>query len=237
MRTVTLSKKLHRFSILYYSYVLLYPSFLQKTIFLFFMQISMKLLCSFVLPCFVADCMYKIWWFTSGRNQIPYFLNAFLSNTVACFLLLASWLYRTSIFFLVCVLFRLICYLQILRLEDFAQFFHKESDVGLILLEHLTVRRNLRIISHRFRVFILLTLILVTASQFASLLVTTETGSEVNIFNAGELAVMFLTSPFFLIWNRYIYNVKLLMPVATALKSSMHFVNVKACCLAYPLIP
>ncbi|KAL8099899.1 uncharacterized protein LOC141684684 [Apium graveolens] len=154
---------------------------------------SMKLLCSFVLPCFAADCVYKIWWFTSGRNQIPYFINAYLSNTVACFLLLASWLYRTSIFFLVCVLFRLICYLQILRLEDFAQFFHKESDVALILLEHLTVRRNLRIISHRFRVFILLTLILVTASQFASLLVTTETGSEVNISNAGELALTSMT--------------------------------------------
>lgn len=167
------------------------PIFLQINI-SFSMQTSMKLLCSFVLPCFAADCVYKIWWFTSGRNQIPYFINAYLSNTVACFLLLASWLYRTSIFFLVCVLFRLICYLQILRLEDFAQFFHKESDVALILLEHLTVRRNLRIISHRFRVFILLTLILVTASQFASLLVTTETGSEVNIFNAGELAVIFL---------------------------------------------
>ena len=156
------------------------------------MQTSMRLLCSFVLPCFAADCIYKIWWFTSGRNQIPYFFNAYLSSTVACIFLLSSWLYRTSIFFLVCVLFRLICYLQILRLEDFAQVFQKESDVGTILLEHLTVRRNLRIISHRFRIFILLTLILVTASQFASLLVTLEAGSEVNIFNAGELAVKFL---------------------------------------------
>ncbi|KAL1804177.1 hypothetical protein ACET3Z_032824 [Daucus carota] len=154
---------------------------------------SMRLLCSFVLPCFAADCIYKIWWFTSGRNQIPYFFNAYLSSTVACIFLLFSWLYRTSIFFLVCVLFRLICYLQILRLEDFAQVFQKESDVGTILLEHLTVRRNLRIISHRFRIFILLTLILVTASQFASLLVTLEAGSEVNIFNAGELALTSMT--------------------------------------------
>ncbi|KAL8156866.1 uncharacterized protein LOC141671120 [Apium graveolens] len=154
---------------------------------------SMRLLCAFVFPCFAADCIYKIWWFTSGRNQIPYLINAYLSSTVACVLLLFSWLYRTSIFFLVCVLFRLICYLQILRLEDFAQVFHKESDVGLILLEHLTIRKNLRIISHRFRIFILLTLILVTASQFASLLVTLEAGSEVNIFNAGELALTSMT--------------------------------------------
>lgn len=154
---------------------------------------SMKLLCAFVLPCFAADCLYKIWWFISGTNQIPYFINVYLSDTIACILLLSSWLYRTSIFLLVCVLFRLICYLQILRLEDFAQVFQKESDVALILMEHLTIRRNLRIISHRFRAFILSTLILVTASQFASLLVTTKTGSIVNMFMAGELALTSLT--------------------------------------------
>ncbi|XP_074381114.1 uncharacterized protein LOC141721901 isoform X2 [Apium graveolens] len=154
---------------------------------------SMRLLSSFVLPCFVADCTYKIWWFTSGRNQIPYFANAYLSSTVACIFMLSSWLYRTSIFFLVCILFQLICHLQILKLEDFAQVFHKESDVGLILLEHLTVRRNLRIISHRFRAFILFTLILVMASQFASLLVTLKKSSDFNIFNGGELALTSIT--------------------------------------------
>ncbi|KAL1804178.1 hypothetical protein ACET3Z_032825 [Daucus carota] len=154
---------------------------------------SMRLMCAFVLPCFVADFMYKIWWFTSGRNQIPYFINAYLSSTVACFLMLSSWLYRTSIFFLVCILFQVICHLQILRLEDFAQVFHKDSDVGLILLEHLAIRRTLRIISHRFRRFILLTLILVMASQFASLLVTTKKGSDFNFFNGGELALTSIT--------------------------------------------
>ncbi|GJY02816.1 hypothetical protein Tco_0360968 [Tanacetum coccineum] len=79
--------------------------------------------------------------------------------------------------------------LHILRLEDFAQVFDKLSDVGPILVEHLTIKRNLRVISHRFRAFILLTLILVTASQFASLLVTTVEGSIVNISTTGELAL------------------------------------------------
>lgn len=153
------------------------------------LQRSLKLLSAFVLPCFLADCAYKIWWFASGGTQIPYFYNVYLSNTIVCILLLSSWLYRTSITFLVCVLFRLICYLQILRLEDYAKVFEEESDVASILIEHLKIRRNLRIISHRFRVFILCTLILVTASQFVSLLVTTEKSSNVNIFTAGELAV------------------------------------------------
>lgn len=153
------------------------------------MQRSIKLLCTFIIPCFLADSAYKIWWFISGRNQIPYIYNIYLSHTIACILLLCSWLYRTSLFFLVCVLFKLTCSLQILRLEDFAKVFEKQADVGSILLEHLAIRRTLKIISHRFRAFILSTLILVTVSQFASLLVTLETGSLVNLSTAGELAV------------------------------------------------
>ncbi|KAL8214041.1 hypothetical protein R6Q57_003490 [Mikania cordata] len=155
---------------------------------------SMKLLCTFIIPCFLADSFYKIWWFSSGGNQIPYITsNIHISHTIACSLLLCSWFYRTSLFFLVCVLFKLTCSLQILRLQDFAKVFEKQADVGPILREHLAIRRTLRIISHRFRAFILSTLILVTVSQFASLLVTTETGSLVNISTAGELALCSLT--------------------------------------------
>ncbi|KAI7744900.1 hypothetical protein M8C21_009277 [Ambrosia artemisiifolia] len=121
---------------------------------------SMKLLCSFIIPCFLADSAYKIWWFSSGGDQIPYIYNKYISHTLACTLLLSSWLYRTSLFYLVCVLFKLTCYLQILRLEDFAKVFEKEADV---------------------------------VSQFASLLVTTETGSLVNISTAGELALCSVT--------------------------------------------
>nr|GEX02770.1 hypothetical protein CTI12_AA115990 [Tanacetum cinerariifolium] len=154
---------------------------------------SMKLLCTFIVPCFLADSAYKIWWFSSGGDQIPYISNIYLSHTFACILLLSSWLYRTSLFFLVCVLFKLTCSLQILRFEDFAKVFERQADVSAILMDHLAIRRTLRIISHRFRAFILSTLILVTASQFASLLVTTETGSLVNISTAGELALCSVT--------------------------------------------
>lgn len=153
---------------------------------------SMKLLAAFVLPCFFADSVYKIWWFSSG-TQIPYLYNMYLSKIIVCILLLCSWLYRTSVCFLVCVLFRLTCYLQILRLEDFAQVFESQADVSTILIEHLRIRRNLRVISHRFRLFILSTLILVTISQFLSLLVTTEPSSRINLSTAGELALCSVT--------------------------------------------
>ncbi|XP_071689656.1 uncharacterized protein [Rutidosis leptorrhynchoides] len=157
---------------------------------------SARLLCVFTLPCFLADSVYNIWWFTSGGNKIPYLYNVYLSHVMACMLHMSSWLYRTSLFLLVCVLFKLACYLQILRLDDFAQVFDKLSDVGPILVEHLTIKRNLRVISHRFRAFILSTLVFVTASQFASLLVTTVEGSVVNISTTGELALCSITLVF-----------------------------------------
>lgn len=150
---------------------------------------SLKLLFVFVLPCFAAESAYKIWWYGSGGTRVSFLGNAVVSNTVACVLELLSWFYRTVVFFLVCVLFRLICCLQILRLQDFAEVFHVDSDVESVLREHLRIRRHLRIISHRYRSFILWALIFITASQFASLLMTTRATADVNIYHTGELAV------------------------------------------------
>ncbi|XP_057529547.1 uncharacterized protein LOC130808109 [Amaranthus tricolor] len=154
---------------------------------------SLKIVSVFVLPCFVAECAYKIWWYASGATQIPFLGNIILSDIVACSLELISWLYRTLVFFLVCILFRLICYLQILRLKDFATVFQVDSDVGSVLVEHLRVRRHLRIISHRYRAFILCALIFITSSQFTSLLYTTKNHGDMSIFRAGELALCSMT--------------------------------------------
>ncbi|PON91319.1 hypothetical protein TorRG33x02_128820 [Trema orientale] len=152
-------------------------------------QESLKFLVFIILVYSAAESVYKIWWYVSGASEIPYIGNLYLSLTIFCMLELFSWLYRITIIFLVCVLFRLICYLQILRLEDFARVFQKETEVGSILIEHLGIRRNLRTISHRYRLFILLSLILVTASQLIALLMTTRSNANVNVFKAGELAL------------------------------------------------
>lgn len=161
--------------------------------FLFFMQSSLKLLLIFAIPCFVAECAYKIWWYASGASQIPFLGNVVLSDTVACIMELCSWLYRTIVIFLVCVLFHLICHLQILRLQDFARVFQVDSDVGSVLSEHFRIRRHLRIISHRYRGFVLCSLILITGSQFSSLLITTKAHAVVDIYRAGELALCSIT--------------------------------------------
>ncbi|KAL0717466.1 hypothetical protein Bca4012_066788 [Brassica carinata] len=94
---------------------------------------SLKILSYFVTPCFLAMSAFKIWWYASGASQIPFLGNVILSDTVACLMDICSWLYRTTVIFLVCVLFRLICHLQILRLQDLAQVFQMDSDVGTIL--------------------------------------------------------------------------------------------------------
>ncbi|KAJ1428700.1 hypothetical protein SESBI_08805 [Sesbania bispinosa] len=157
------------------------------------MRGTMKVILLWGLPCFIAECAYKIWWYVSGTSQIPYYGEINVSSIILGTLELCSWIYRTSIFFLVCVLFRLICYLQILRLDEFAPVFQRETEVGTILLEHLRIRRNLRIISHRFRAFILSSLLLVTASQLIFLLMATKPHADVDILKAGELALVSIT--------------------------------------------
>ncbi|XP_031486121.1 uncharacterized protein LOC116254716 [Nymphaea colorata] len=150
---------------------------------------SFRLLSCFVLPCFVVEIGYKAWWYVYGTAKFPFIWNAYVSDTISCILELSSWVYRTSIFFLVCVLFQLICHLQILRLQDFTKVFQAESDVETILREHLRVRKQLRVISHRYRAFIISSLIVVTISQFASLLATTRSTAHINLFKAGDVAL------------------------------------------------
>ncbi|XP_038691343.1 uncharacterized protein LOC119989739 [Tripterygium wilfordii] len=153
------------------------------------LQRSMRLLCIFVLPCFAVEIVYRIWWYATGAHEIPYYGNMYVSDTIICIMQLVSWLYRTSIYILVCILYQLICHLQILKLEDFAQVFQQETEVGSILQQHLKIRRSLKVISHRFRKFILSSLILVTASQLICLLITTRSSANNNIFEAGELSL------------------------------------------------
>ncbi|EOA16619.1 hypothetical protein CARUB_v10004790mg [Capsella rubella] len=157
-------------------------------------QRSLKRLMIFVFPSLTLEAIYRIWWYISGFNQIPYIINPVLSHVVACTLQLSSWLYRNAIFIVVCILYQITCHLQTLRLEDFARCFASEiTDVSSALGEHQKIRRNLRIVSHRFRRFILLSLVLVTATQFMALLTTTRASVAVNIYEVGELALCSLS--------------------------------------------
>ncbi|ONM17098.1 uncharacterized protein [Zea mays] len=144
---------------------------------------SFRLLACFVLPCFLADAAYKAFWYCANR-PFPLWWSA-----AACALEMASWMYRTAMFCMACVLFRTICYLQILRMTGFARDFGQCADVAAVLRQHRRIRVQLQRISHRYRSFILYSLILVTASQFTALLAATRPHARVNFATAGELAL------------------------------------------------
>ncbi|KAJ6829089.1 uncharacterized protein M6B38_359785 [Iris pallida] len=150
---------------------------------------SFRILSCFVMPCFVVELVYKVYLYWAGARQVPYLGNAVAIHALAFASELASWAYRTAIFYLVCVLFRLTCQLQILRLQEFTEVFHHESEVAVVLGEHLRIRRHLVIISHRFRKFIIAGLAIVTVSQFATLLLTTRPRAVIDLLDTGELAL------------------------------------------------
>ncbi|GJN38892.1 hypothetical protein PR202_gb27973 [Eleusine coracana subsp. coracana] len=155
---------------------------------------SFRLLASLVAPCFAAEAAYKVWWYATSAGSVPFFANEVLSDVVACSLEMASWMYRSAVYLLTCVLFRLICHLQGLRLEDFAGsllFEVEEGRIGVeqVLREHLDIRRQLKVISHRFRKFIVAALLIATASQFSAVLLTTRRDSVDDLLNTGELAL------------------------------------------------
>ena len=146
------------------------------------------------MPCFAAEAAYKAWWYATSADRVPFFANDVLSDVLACSLEMASWMYRSAVYLLTCVLFRLICHLQGLRLEDFAGSLLEEVEEGragvdAVLREHLDIRKQLKVISHRFRKFIVAALLIATASQFASVLLTTRRDSVDDLLNTGELAV------------------------------------------------
>ncbi|KAL5212318.1 hypothetical protein ABZP36_023165 [Zizania latifolia] len=145
---------------------------------------SFRLLACFVGPCSLADAAYKAYWYCAAKPfRSPWW------SAAACAVEVASWVYRTAVFFMVCILFRIICYLQILRMVGFTHEFAMLADVATVLKHHRRIKIHLRSISHRYRRFILWCLLLVTASQFAALLATTRPHAQINLATAGELAL------------------------------------------------
>ncbi|KAJ4752897.1 hypothetical protein LUZ62_087302 [Rhynchospora pubera] len=148
-----------------------------------------------LLPVTMGDAFYKAFWYyctltdPSMAPEVPKSLTTRWMVSIMFTVELASFVYRVAVLFLDCVLFKLNCGLQILRMEDFAKVFHAEPDVVVTLRHHIKLRKQLRIISHRHRFFIISFLITVTASQFWTLLLTTSPHAEFNLFIGGELLV------------------------------------------------
>ncbi|CAK9881478.1 unnamed protein product [Sphagnum jensenii] len=147
-----------------------------------------------LLPCFLIELIFRVWWYLYVSISIPFFVlpggpHPRVINVVLCFAGMLSWLYRTSVFLFMCVLFRLMCCLQILRLKGYKKLLEETPDVSIILSEHMRIRSQLLTISHRFRIFMVSSLFTISFSQMCSLFVILGSAKSINFFRAGDLAV------------------------------------------------
>ncbi|RLN04772.1 uncharacterized protein C2845_PM13G01940 [Panicum miliaceum] len=108
---------------------------------------------------------------------------------VVFFASIMSWMYLTTILLSSCMLFNLVCNLQVIHFDDYGKLLEQDADPLVYLKEHLQLRHNLSKISHRFRMFLLLLFLSVTASQFAILFKTTAYNGPINFTNGGDIAV------------------------------------------------
>ncbi|KAL0903336.1 hypothetical protein M5K25_027708 [Dendrobium thyrsiflorum] len=150
-------------------------------------------LAAILLPSFAVELAHKTFLFASPASAQPW-------KAAALAAALASWVYRTGVFLLVCVFFRMTCELQILRFEEFYKMFELGGGAAavevaeveaeaMMFREHLRIRRLLKAMSHRYRIFIIGCVVTITVSQLGALVMVFATKGDKNFCNSGELVV------------------------------------------------
>lgn len=170
---------------------------------------AFRILALILLPALCVEAGHKaVFFFSTVRLEPPLppprattplssssFLHQVPWRAVALVLTVASWVYRTGVFLLVCVLFRLTCELQILRFEGIYHMFDVEqaprAGADEIFAEHRRIRTQLLATSHRYRVFILCCLVTITVSQLGALLVALSSKDRKSFANSGDLLVCY----------------------------------------------
>ncbi|KAJ9184184.1 hypothetical protein P3X46_007950 [Hevea brasiliensis] len=152
---------------------------------------AFRLLACILLPSFLVELAHKIILFSTVKISLPFLISSGVPlNSIMFVLVLASWVYRTGVFLLVCVLFRLTCELQILRFEGLHKLFEGcESDAGVIFREHLRIKKQLSVTSHRYRFFIIACLVAISISQLGALLLVLAFKSDKTFINSGDLVI------------------------------------------------
>ncbi|RDX87826.1 hypothetical protein CR513_30653, partial [Mucuna pruriens] len=144
---------------------------------------SMRLLILWVLPCFLLKTVREI-------IRISYVQHgSWLLSLAILSALIISWTYMSVISLSACILFHLVCNLQVIHFDDYGKLLQRESDVLVFMEEHIRLRYHLSKISHRFRIYLLLEFLVVTASQVVTLLQVTGYGEMLTFINGGDFAV------------------------------------------------
>jgi len=151
---------------------------------------AFRYLAYILLPSFIVEFAHKVLFFSTVVVSFPIIGGVVPMNSIMFLSGLASWVYRTGVFLLVCVLFRLTCELQILRLEGLRHMLDGYgSEPSVIFSEHRRIREQLYVTSHRFRFFIVGCLVVITVSQLGGLMLVLVSKSEKNFFNSGDIVV------------------------------------------------
>ncbi|KAG2322153.1 hypothetical protein Bca52824_015366 [Brassica carinata] len=144
---------------------------------------SVKLLGLWSLICFGLKAVREIIRMLYVPHDQPW-LSVFILLSM-----ILSWTYLSTIFLAASSMFHLVCNLQVIHFEDYAKLLDEESEISLFIGEHTHLRRYLSKISHRFRIFLVLQFLVVTASQFTTLFQTTAYSGRITYINGGDFAV------------------------------------------------
>lgn len=142
-----------------------------------------RLLAVWILPCFLLKTIREVIHIVYAHN------DSWWQAVATLFAMLVSWTYSTIIFLSGSAIFNLVCNLQVIHFENYGKLLERDIDVSVYIGEHIRLKHHLSKISHRFRVFLLLELLFVTASQFVALLETTGNPEIINFINGGDFAV------------------------------------------------
>ncbi|KAI6686670.1 hypothetical protein NL676_032583 [Syzygium grande] len=144
---------------------------------------SLRLLILWSLPCFVLKTVREVVRLVYIHRE-SWWLSVYI-----LFSLVISWTYVSAISLSASTMFHLVCNLQVIHFDDYGKLLERETDVLVFIEEHIRLRYYLSKISHRFRIFLLLEFLVVTASQFVTLFQITGYSGLVTVINGGDFAV------------------------------------------------
>lgn len=136
-----------------------------------------------LLPCIILKTAHEIVRIWGEENE------SWWQSAAIVFALVITCTYLNAISLASCILFHLVCNLQVIHFEDYARFLEREPDILVLIEEHIRLRHHLSKISHRFRLYLLSLFLVVTASQFVTLLQTTGYSGAITFSNGGDFAV------------------------------------------------
>ncbi|GBG60710.1 hypothetical protein CBR_g12448 [Chara braunii] len=152
----------------------------------------MRLLFKFTCPAFVLHVIQKALMYayvplapfpiTTGHWRVDLGV-VFVTTSLA-------WLFQTTTFLFVCVIFWKICSLQVFKMRHYSFQLQKYDDSSKLFFAYSRIIRGLGIISHRFRGFLSLSGTIIVLGSLASMYTVVQARKgNLTFVSTGELAV------------------------------------------------